>query len=98
MVEVSEPDAPSDAIEHSQRGGKVSIGSQPPKLAPSPTAYRPCSPAIFTTSSVKTTPRVGARLRATMRLARAATRAQLHSLGGMPAHEVGKRLELARRF
>ena len=33
-----------------------------------------------------------------MRLARAATRAQLHSLGGMPAHEVGKRLELARRF
>ena len=23
MVEVSEPDAPSDAIEHSQRGGKV---------------------------------------------------------------------------
>jgi hypothetical protein len=30
-------------------------------LAPCPTAYRPCSPAIFTTSSVKTTQRAGAR-------------------------------------
>src|SRR5207302_7270673 len=46
---------------------QTSIGFQPLKLAPCPTAYRPCSPAIFTTSSVKTTPRVGARLRATMR-------------------------------
>jgi len=30
-------------------------------LTPCPTAYRPCSPAIFATSSVKTTPRAGAR-------------------------------------